>query len=92
VRTKTKQNAGKTPKWDEVFDVRVNYVGDDMKIVIYDEDVMSNDLVAETIIKVSSLCVNGGIDEWFVVQHQGKNCGHIHLKGEWKPTVAQAAQ
>lgn len=56
-----------------------------MTLVIWDEDVTSSDKVAETIIKLSALAVNGGIDDWFAVQYKGKNCGNIHLKGEWYP-------
>mmetsp|Transcript_37276 Transcript_37276/g.49033 ORF Transcript_37276/g.49033 Transcript_37276/m.49033 type:complete len:131 (-) Transcript_37276:581-973(-) len=91
-RTKTKQSAGKTPKWDETFNIDVKYIGDDMKLTVMDEDVVSHDKVAETTIKVSSLCMNGGIDEWFPVYHKGKCAGQLRLKGVWKPGVAQAAQ
>jgi hypothetical protein len=40
-------------------------VGDDMKIEVLDEDLVSSDLVGDSIIKVSALCINNGIDEWF---------------------------
>ena len=66
-KTKTMQNAGKTPKWNETFDIKVNYIGDDVNLIIYDEDVVGNDLVAQTNFKISALCVNGGIEEWFPV-------------------------
>ena len=67
------------------FDIDVKYIGDDMTLTIYDEDVTSSDKVAEVIIKLSALCVNGGIDEWFQVQYKGKSAGQIHLKGVWHP-------
>jgi len=46
-----------------------------MTITIYDEDLTSSDKVAEVIIKLSALCVPGGIDEWFQVQYKGKAAG-----------------
>lgn len=66
-RTKTHQSGGKTPKWNETFNIDVKYIGDDLRLTIMDEDVVSHDFVAETNIKVSSLCMNGGIEEWFPV-------------------------
>ena len=65
VRTNTLQSAGKTPKWNQTFDIDVKYIGDDITLTVYDEDVTSSDTVAQAIIKLSSLCVNGGLDEWF---------------------------
>ena len=91
-RTATKQNAGKTPKWNETFNIDVKYIGDDMTLTVMDEDVVGNDLVASTTIKVSSLCMNGGIDEWFPVQYKGKNAGQIRLKGVWKAGVGSGIQ
>ena len=26
-----------------------------------------------------------GIDEWFPIQHKGKQSGQVHLKSTWKP-------
>ena len=56
-----------------------------MTLTVFDEDVGKDDKVGSNVIKLSSLCVNGGLDEWFQVQHKGKNCGSVHLKGHWTP-------
>ena len=45
VRTRTINSAGKTPKWEQEFDIDVKYIGDDMTVTVYDEDVTTNDLV-----------------------------------------------
>lgn len=45
-RTRTLQGAGKTPNWSQAFDFDVKYVGDDMTIKVFDEDVSSSDLVS----------------------------------------------
>ena len=78
-RTNTKQGAGKTPVWNQVsqkkvlitdyqfFDIDVKYIGDDMTLTVFDEDVGADDKVGGNTIKLSSLCVNGGLDEWFQV-------------------------
>ena len=41
--------------------------------------------VGSTTIKISSLCTNGGMDDWFPIQYKGKKAGQVHLKGEWTP-------
>ena len=84
------QGAGKTPKWDQIFDIDVKYIGDDMTLTVLDEDVTDSDKVGSTNIKLSALCVNGGLDEWFPIQHKGKQSGQVHLKGTWKPAGATA--
>ena len=54
-RTRTLQGAGKTPKWDQVFDLDVKYIGDDLKIVVFDEDVSASDKVSKTLKILSSI-------------------------------------
>ena len=66
------QGAGKTPNWSQIFDIDVKYIGDDMTLTVYDEDPGKDDKVGTTTIKLSSLCINGGLDEWFAIAHKGK--------------------
>ena len=67
LRTKVLKSAGKTPVWDETFDLDIRYVGDDLQLDIMDEDIISNERIGSAIVKVSALCTNGGVDEWFEV-------------------------
>ena len=59
-----------------------------MTIKVYDEDVTASDLVGESTIKLSSLCIGTGIDEWFPIQYKGKQSGTVHLKSTWRPGVS----
>ena len=36
-----------------------------MLVEVRDEDVTTSDLIGECTIKLSSLCINGGLDDWF---------------------------
>ena len=69
------QGAGKTPKWEQIFDIDVKYIGDDMSVTVFDEDVTTSDTVGSTSIKISALCTNGGLDDWFPIQYRGKQSG-----------------
>ena len=66
-KTTVKQGAGKTPAWNETFNLDVKYIGDDLTIEVFDEDVGSDDKIGESVIKLSALCVGTGIAEWFQV-------------------------
>jgi len=70
-----------------MFDIDVKYIGDDMCIKVFDEDVTSNDAIGACQTKLSSLCVPGGLDEWFTITYKGKSAGQVHLRSQWIPTA-----
>ena len=74
-RSKTLNGAGKKPKWNETFEIQVKYIGDDLELTVFDEDLTSSDTVGSAQIKISSLCINGGLNEWFDIQYLGKKSG-----------------
>ena len=77
--------------WNQTFEMDVKYIGDDLKIECWDyEKIGSNDLVGDTKIKLSALCTNGGIDDWFHIQYKGKDAGILHLKSVWQPLMIAA--
>ena len=83
-KTAVKNGAGKTPMWNQTFNIDVKYIGDDMTVQVYDEDPGSDDIIGEATMKLSALCVNGGIDEWFQIAYRGKSSGQLHLKAVFK--------
>ena len=85
-RTTTQEDAGKEPTWNETLDLDVKYIGDDMKIWVMDENITSDSLIGEASVKLSSLCVNGGLDDWWTITYKGKKAGSLHMKGDWKPS------
>ena len=91
-KTKVKNGAGKTPVWNETFNIDVKYVGDDMMIEVFDEDVGSDDKIGEATFKLSALCVGNGMDEWFQIAYRGKQAGQVHLKSVWKAGAAAGAK
>ena len=70
----------------------MKYIGDDITFQVFDEDPGSDDLIGEATIKLSAICANGGIDEWFQIAYRGKNSGQIHLKGEFTPAAGGGDQ
>jgi len=47
--------------------------------------VFDSDFVGEASIKWSSLCMNGGMDDWFDLLYRGKKAGQIKLKVKFTP-------
>ena len=79
-------DAGMDPAWpNECMNIDVKYVGDDLNLAVMNENMTSDDSIGEATIKLSSLCIGNGLDEWFEIQHKGTPAGHIHLKSEWSP-------
>ena len=44
-KTKVKDGAGKKPVWNETFEVKVHYIGDDFTVKVMDSDVGSDDAI-----------------------------------------------
>ena len=89
--TKVDSDGGKEPKFNETFTFDVKYIGDDfhMRIVNKGGMMSSDEVMAEATIKISGLCVNGGMDDWWEVSKNGKKEGMIHFKSKWTPSDAQ---
>ena len=85
MRTKTIDEAGKFPVWNETVEIDVKYIGDEVFLRVKDENITDNELIGETCIKLSAFCVTGGIDDWWQLSYRGRKAGDIHLKGDWVP-------
>ena len=86
LRTKEHTDGGKTPQWNETLTLDVKYVGDDITMDVVDsEAVGSDERIGTATIKLSSMCVVGGLDEWWSVAYKGKKAGQLHLRCMWQP-------
>ena len=65
------------------MDVRNIY--DDLKFVMRNDNLASDDDICHMTLKLTNLCVNGGFDDWFDVEHEGVNRGKFHISAFWKP-------
>ena len=92
-KTKVAQDGGKEPKFGDEFEMDVKYIGDDLTMRIMTKNsIMSDSKVGEATIKISSMCVPGGIDDWWVVNADGGEGGKIHFNCTWEPKQTQAEQ
>ena len=64
-KTKTRQNEGKNPRWEEMFEVKVDYIGDDIEFEMLTENSIASDKRIGTLrVKLSAMCVTKGVDDW----------------------------
>jgi len=92
LKTKEHTDGGKTPQWNETFEIDVKYVGDDVRIEIVDSETIGKDeVIGFADVKLSSMCMQQPLDEWWSIQHKGKKAGQVHLKCVWKPAGGATA-
>jgi len=64
-KSKTKNSAGKIPKWNEKFTFEVSSADEELMLRVWDQDLTTSDAVGFVKIKMSSLIINMGVDSWF---------------------------
>ena len=82
-KSKVSSGGGKFPTWNESFELDIKSVNDEIKLCAKDENIISNDFIGQAFIKVSSLIMNNGVRDWFVLSYQEKQAGQILLETQW---------
>jgi len=58
--------------WNQEFDFQVGSLQDELRLKVMDEDVGTDDVVGMANLKLSSLCINNGVREWFTLEWKSK--------------------
>lgn len=66
-KTKVHNSGGKTPVWNQTFEIDVKYIGDELNLTVFDEDVTTSDTVGSSNMKLAALCNERPFDEWFPI-------------------------
>ena len=85
-KTETLDGGGKTPVWDETFTFEVKSLTDDLTVVVQEADPVNDDEVGQIKIKLTELCADASIDDWFTITYEGESAGQVHLKSTWTPS------
>lgn len=65
-KTKTHTDGGVNPKWEEVFEIDVKFIGDDIVFMFMNANSMSDDdNIGMLKCKMTTLCANKGVDDWW---------------------------
>ena len=85
LKTKVHSYGGKLPKWEHEFKLDVQSASDEIVLRVWDQDLTSSDAVGFTKIKMSSLIINKGVDDWFTIMFDNKPAGEIRLTTVFEP-------
>ena len=84
-RSATHNNAGKTPKWKDVFEF-TRTTETSMEVEVHDKDLISDDLVGSTKFDISNLC--DGPSKMFSgnikIYYKSKEAGEVFMELEFK--------
>ncbi len=78
-KTKTLDEAGKNPQWNEECSFEVKDLNVEVQFKVSDEDYGSDDIVGEGKCTLADLCANGGMDGNFDILHKGSGAGTVHF-------------
>ena len=85
MRTRTIEDGGKTPSWDETFELNINQINGNLTLRVMDENVNANTEIGTCSIKLAAVCVNGGLESWWPIAFGNKQAGRLHICAEWNP-------
>ena len=78
-KTKVKDGAGKTPEWNEMFELDESILEGEITLKVMDEDPMSSDLVGEVTMSMDEI---GEGEQTIEVFHKGKSAGTVLISCE----------
>ena len=80
VKTTTKQQAGQNPEWNETLTLE-NYNGEDVTIIMEDENPVKDDLIGTLVLKGSQICegLDGDFDLKTKLGKKGKKAGTLTI-------------
>jgi Ca2+-dependent lipid-binding protein len=90
LKTKVHNYGGKNPVWGDEFVLEVGSPTEELVLRVWDQDLTTSDAVGFTKIKMSSLIINCGIEDWFTIMYDNKPAGEVLLKSTFEPKGGNA--
>lgn len=84
-KSKVHDNGGKKPVWTDEFVLEVTDVTEELVLRCWDQDMTTSDAVGFVKIKMSSLMINCGVEDWFTIMYDNKPAGEILLSTTFEP-------
>lgn len=88
LRTKTQENAGKTPVWEEVCELDLWEVEDTIEFEVKDEGKAINTTIGSVKLDLVKIIKKNVYDDWLEIFYNNKSAGTLRIKTEWKPYPA----
>ena len=85
LKTNTVKGGHLTPKFGDEFSLEIKDAGEVLSMRVWDQDLTTSDAIGFAKIKVSSLMINYGIEDWFEISYDNKPSGKIRLSSVFQP-------
>ena len=84
LKTRTHNNAGKNPIWNQVLKFKIQPGRDDeLQLAVYDEDMTKDDLVGESTYFLDEVVRKGRVVENITIAYKGRSSGLVTLELEF---------
>ena len=79
LRTKTMDNAGKTPVWNQDFDINLPDKKRDVTFQVWDVGTISDEIIGEATLKLESILTQSRDVKEIDIKHKGKSAGKLYI-------------
>jgi Ca2+-dependent lipid-binding protein len=90
IKTKVHSNGGKTPVWGDEFVLETEDPTEEMVLRVWDQDMTTSDAIGFTKVKMSSLMINMGTEDWYTIMFDNKPAGEIKISSVFEPEGGDA--
>jgi|TARA_B110001450_G_scaffold133944_1_gene125789 Ca2+-dependent lipid-binding protein len=90
LKTKVHSYGGKTPVWGDEFVLDVLEHTEELVLRVWDQDTTTSDAIGWCKVKMSSLIINNGVEDWFTIMYDNKPTGDIKLTTKFEPVGGDA--
>ena len=84
-KTKVHEAGGKKPIWGDSFTIETTSPSEEIVLRCWDQDVTTNDAIGFVKIKLSSLMINCGVEDWFPIMFENRTAGEIFIRSKFEP-------
>lgn len=83
-KTEIIKGGGKTPSWNQAFDIDIYSLDHIIKITCLDKDFLVNDTIGESLVRTKALVNVNGKRSWISIHYKKEYAGEILIECNWK--------
>ena len=85
MKSKIHYEGGKEPIFGDKFSFDITDASEEIVMRVWDKDMTTSDAVGFCKIKISSLIINNGVEDWFDIYFDNKKAGSIQVRSRFEP-------
>ncbi|MFG2484993.1 C2 domain-containing protein [Streptomyces virginiae] len=82
-KTKVVKDAGDHAVWNETFEFAASDSPRELRLEVYDQDLLKDDLIGHTQVPLQSVFQQGSVEEWYHLGRGSKVRGEVRLRMEY---------